>query len=204
MPVQYETAIRALEACMSLDETKVWTNAADMLATWARVYRSREAEVAAKRLRLYAYRRMGELASELRPSGRANVQKGRKGCTGKLPGASSLLQEHGLTIAEARAANFIARLPYEQFQRILKRPRSPLTVAYHLWGKDPVWMQFIRAGMNLRGILRRHPPHEIRVIACMLGERQQGSLRVMVGDLRRLLRSFDGLLTNERDRNQDQ
>ena len=192
IPVEYETALKALAACLSLEETRAWRNTADLLATYARIYRSREAEVAAKRLRLHAYRRMGQLAAELRPSGRANVEKGRRGVAGKLPGAASLLMEHGLTIAEARSANFIGRLPDEQFKRILVRPRSPMTVAYHLWGKDPVWMQFIRAGMNLRGILRRHPPHEIQVIAHMLGERQEGSLRVMVADLRRLLRLFDG------------
>ena len=96
MPVQYEEALKALEACTSLDETTVWSNAADALAAWAQIYRSDEAELKAKRLRLHAYRRMGQLARDLRPPGKMKGG-GYRGCQGKLPGAISLLQEYGLT-----------------------------------------------------------------------------------------------------------
>ncbi|HXR89575.1 MAG TPA: hypothetical protein VN750_04755 [Steroidobacteraceae bacterium] len=199
MPVQYETALKALEACISLDETKIWSNAADALAAWAKIYNSDEAEVKAKRLRLHAYRRMGQLARDLRPPGRMKGG-GHRGCQGKLPGAISLLQEYGLTKTEAGAANFIAQLPEEQFQRVLERPLRPTTVANHLWGKDPVWIAFTRTAMMLRGVLRRHPPCEIQAIARMLGERQEGTLRVVVADLRRMLRQLEGI-SNDSSRN---
>lgn len=192
MPVEYDTAIKALEACTSLDETRVWNNAADALAAWAKIYNSGEAELKAKRLRLHAHRRMGQLARELRPPGRMKGG-GYRGCQGKLPGAISLLQEYGLTKTEAGAANFIAQLPEEQFQRILERPLRPTTVANHLWGKDPVWIAFTRTAMALRGVLRRHPPREIQAIARMLGERQEGTLRVVAGDLRRMLRQLESV-----------
>lgn len=202
MPVQYEAALKALDACTSLDETKVWNNAADALAAWAKIYNSDEAELKAKRLRLHAYRRMGQLARELRPPGRMKGG-GHRGCQGKLPGAISLLQEYGLTKTEAGAANFIAQLPGEQFQRVLERPLRPTTVAHHLWGKDPVWIAFTRTAMTLRGVLRRHPPCEIQAIARMLGERQEGTLRVVVGDLRRMLRQLEGV-SNDSGRNSNQ
>lgn len=202
MPVEYDTAIKALEACTSLDETKVWNNAADALAAWAKIYNSDEAELKAKRLRLYAYKRMGQLARELRPPGRMKGG-GYRGCQGKLPGAISLLQEYGLTKTEAGAANFISQLPEEQFQRILERPLRPTTVANHLWGKDPVWIAFSRTAMTLRGVLRRHPPREIQAIARMLGERQESTLRVVVGDLRRMLRQLEGV-NDEGSRNSNQ
>lgn len=198
MPVEYETAIKALDACTSLDETKAWNNAADALAAWAKIYNSDEAELKAKRLRLHAYRRMGQLARELRPPGRMKGG-GHRGCLGKLPGPNSLLQEHGLTKTEAGAANFIAQLPEEQFQRVLERPLRPTTVANHLWGKDPVWIAFSRTAMALRGVLRRHPPREIQAIARMLGERQEGTLRVVAGDLRRMLRQLESI-TDESSR----
>lgn len=202
MPVEYDTAIKALGACTSLDETKVWNNAADALAAWAQIYNSDEAELKAKRLRLHAYRRMGQLARELRPSGRMKGG-GYRGCQGKRPGAISLLQEYGLTKTEAGAANFIAQLPEEQFQRILERPLRPTTAANHLWGKDPVWIAFSRTAMALRGVLRRHPPREILAIARMLGERQEGTLRVVAGDLRRMLRQLE-VVNDESSRNPHQ
>lgn len=200
MPVEYETAIKALEACTSLDETRIWRSAYHALAAWAKIYNSRDAEFKAKRLRLHAYRRMGQLARELRPSGRA--RRGIKG--GKLPGSVSLLQEHGLSHSEAVAANFIARLPDEDFQRILRRPLSPISVAHQLWGKDPIWLGFCGAATNLRGHLRRHPPREVLAVARMLGERQQGTLRVLLADLRRMLREFDEHAVNDSRRTHNQ
>lgn len=202
MPVQYEEALKALEACTSLDETTVWDNAADALEAWAQIYRSDEAELKAKRLRLHAYRRMGQLARDLRPPGKMKGG-GYRGCRGKLPGAISLLQEYGLTKTEAGSANFLAQLPDEQFQRVLERPLRPTTVAHQLWGKDPVWIAFTRTAMALRGVLRRHPPHEIQAIARMLGERQEGTLRVVTGDLRRMLRQLE-VINDESNRNPNQ
>lgn len=202
MPVQYEEALKALEACTSLDETTVWSNAADALEAWAQIYRSDEAELKAKRLRLHAYRRMGQLARDLRPPGKMKGG-GYRGCQGKLPGAISLLQEYGLTKTEAGSANFLAQLPDEQFQRVLERPLRPTTVAHQLWGKDPVWIAFTRTAMALRGVLRRHPPHEIQAIARMLGERQEGTLRVVTGDLRRMLRQLE-VINDESNRNPNQ
>lgn len=202
MPVQYEEALKALEACTSLDETTVWSNAADALEAWAQIYRSDEAELKAKRLRLHAYRRMGQLARDLRPPGKMKGG-GYRGCQGKLPGAISLLQEYGLTKTEAGSANFLAQLPDEQFQRVLERPLRPTTVAHQLWGKDPVWIAFTRTAMALRGVLRRHPPHEIQAIARMLGERQEGTLRVVTGDLRRMLRQLE-VINDESNRNPSQ
>jgi len=192
MPVEYETAIKALDACATLDETRAWRTAAEALAVWAKLYKSEEAELKAKRLRLYAYRRMGQLATELRPSGRIQQKgPGVRGCKGSLPGAVSLLEEHGLTKTEAGAATWIARLPPTEFEHLLDRPLSPTTLSQHLWNRDPVWMRFSRSAMALRGVLRRHPAREIQGVARMLGDRQTGTLKVLIGDLRRLLRDFD-------------
>lgn len=65
MPVEYEAACKALAACESIDEGKYWSDKADALAAWAKIYKSDEAAVAARRLKLMAFRRMGELASAM-------------------------------------------------------------------------------------------------------------------------------------------
>jgi NTP pyrophosphatase (non-canonical NTP hydrolase) len=65
MPVQYEEACRLLAECLTLDESKLWADRADMLAAWAKLYKSDEAAIAARRLKLKAFRKMGELAEEI-------------------------------------------------------------------------------------------------------------------------------------------
>src|SRR5208282_4621524 len=67
VPVEYETAITALTECAHLDEAKYWDNKADALAAWAKIYHSDECARKAKMLKMHAYRRMGQLAGELRP-----------------------------------------------------------------------------------------------------------------------------------------
>lgn len=51
LPVEYEQAVAALSACCSIDEAKTWSDKADALAAWAKIYRSRDADRQARRLR---------------------------------------------------------------------------------------------------------------------------------------------------------
>ena len=106
VPVQYETAIKALTECIHLDDAKVWADKADALAAWAKIYRSKDAELKAKQLKLHAFRRMGQIAEELRPTRRA----GRNSL-----GAASLLIESGLQKHVAATVVRIARAPESQF-----------------------------------------------------------------------------------------
>src|ERR1700690_2101621 len=70
MPVEYETALQALQECITLEDTKYWSDKADALAVWAKIFHSDDAARKAKQLKLKAFRRMGELARELRPGKR--------------------------------------------------------------------------------------------------------------------------------------
>lgn len=65
MPVEYEEACKALAACATIDEGKYWSDKADALAAWAKIYKSDEAAIAARRLKLQAFRRMGEIATQM-------------------------------------------------------------------------------------------------------------------------------------------
>jgi hypothetical protein len=124
VPIEYEAALKALAACTSLDEAKYWSNASDALAAWARMYKNDEAGVSARRLKLHAYRRMGELAQQLRPW-TPGAKKGSPLCSGAGKGAPSLLMEQGLALHQANAASAAARMPRRKFEAIVNLPRPP-------------------------------------------------------------------------------
>src|SRR5208282_833658 len=154
VPVEYETAIRALTECASLDEAKYWDNKADALAAWAKIYHSDEAARKSKALKLHAYRRMGQLAKELRPGGRG-------GAAGSKPGPLSLLMENGLAHKEASAANKLASLTEKQFERVTRHPLAPTTVMLRLVDIEPVWRDFVRVVQVLRAFSRNNTPSAV-------------------------------------------
>jgi hypothetical protein len=123
VPVEYEAAVTALQCCLALDEAKTWGDKADALAAWAKIYRNDDAGRKARQLKLHAYRRMGELALELRPK---TYRKGLPKIRGaQLPGPHSLLLETGLTRRQAHAASKLAHLDAEAFQKLADMPRPP-------------------------------------------------------------------------------
>lgn len=97
MPVVYEDACKALVACTTLDEAKYYSDKSDALAAWAKIYKSDEAAMAAKRLKLHAYRRMSELAEEI-----AATLSSRPKSAGKAPcivaGCDSISVARGLCV----------------------------------------------------------------------------------------------------------
>lgn len=132
MPVEYEAACKALAACESIDEGKYWSDKADALAAWAKIYKSDEAAVAARRLKLQAFRRMGQIAEELRPPAEkwtkerhAAYERDRR--AGKVPpksrnkGAHSLLIEHGFSKNVAPTILAAARAPEAEFEKLVEK-----------------------------------------------------------------------------------
>ena len=119
VPVEYEEAIKDLIACQNIDDAKYWSDKADALAAWAKMYRDDKASVEAKRLKLHAFNRMGELAKELRPKKSAGFGKG------SLPGARSMLVEKGLTYSQAAIATKLGSSSKEEFESIVNLPRPP-------------------------------------------------------------------------------
>lgn len=185
VPVEYESAVTALQACITLDETKYWSDKADALAAWARIYRNDEAGLKAKRLKLHAYRRMGEIAAELRPlRGRKQGEGVGKGA---LPGPRTLLKEHGLSVAEADAARILATIPKRQFTDILKRPVAP-TTARHLLRDETVWREVARAAMSLRSVFRRHTPADVIAV---LTELEKPKARELMNELMEWMDEFE-------------
>lgn len=120
VPLEYEAAVKALAACLTLDEAKYWNDKADALAAWAKIYHSDDVSRKARALKLHAYRRMGILAAELRPANR--FEEGRH-----MPGPLSALVAAGLSDSQAKAARAVAKLPKRKFDREVaaERPRAP-------------------------------------------------------------------------------
>jgi hypothetical protein len=185
VPVEYEQAVTALQACLTLDESKYWSDRADALAAWAKIYGNDQAGRKAKMLKLHAYRRMGILAAELCPPGSRKMGVGNG--KGSLPGPRALLESHGLSTAAADAARTLANLPKREFVSLLSRPISP-TTARHYVRDITIWHEVQRALMSLRSVTRRHTPAQV-VATLSLIEKQNG--RALAGEISEWLDEFD-------------
>jgi hypothetical protein len=124
VPAEYNEAVKALAACVTLDEAKYWDDKAEALKAWAKIYGDDEAGLSARRLKLHAYRRMGELAMQMRPW-KPGARKGCKMGEGAGKGVPSLLVEHGLPMHKANAASAAARMPRRKFQALVNQPKPP-------------------------------------------------------------------------------
>jgi len=183
MPVEYDRALQALVACTRIDEARTWSDKADALAAWARIYQNDQASVLARRLKLHAYRRMGELAEELRPK---HPDAG---------GPRSLLLEQGLTMPQASAARCLARMPAPNFARACKDPASPVTVAQRQSNRRPVWKRFGRASSMLVTLLEEQSADELARGIRDSGEKALVDGRARVGFLVQQLTELQRLLT---------
>lgn len=158
LPVQYEEACKALVACTTIDEVKYYSNKADALAVWAKMFKDNTASLAAKRLKLHAYRRMGSLAGELRPTRRL-------GARGVSKGPFSLLMENGLNADNARAARRLAKMVDDNFIKLvdLPKPPSPLSTTLYRVNGSEAWRVFSRvAGVGtFRAFCRRHAAKQL-------------------------------------------
>jgi hypothetical protein len=184
VPVEYEQAVTALQACISLDETKYWDAKADALAAWARIYRNDDAGRKAKMLKIHAYRRMGLLAQELNPRRSTAATGGR----GSVPGSGprSLLLQNGLTVAQADAARVISKLPERSFNKLLKNPVSP-TTARHQLRDNTVWHQMQAAAMSLRSRCRANTPAQV---VATLTDTEKANAKQLVTEITEWLDEF--------------
>lgn len=138
IPVEYGEACKALAACVTLEGAKYWSDAADALAAWAKMYHDTTIEDDARRLKSRAAREMGRLARELRP---------KKEFVGTVPDARTIngvrpifrtttdeLRNIGLTTSEAQDALALSKatVSRKRFETIINQtpaPRSPNRVA---------------------------------------------------------------------------
>jgi hypothetical protein len=161
VPVEYEAALRALAACMCIDDAKYFNDKADALAAWAKIYRDDEAGHEAKRLKLHAYRRMGELARTLRPQ---TIRRRPDGTSaGTTRGHQSLLREHGLTTGMVSQVSRISAMPRAKFEAAVSSssPPSPTALINTMRAGTESWRVVANpdngcSPMTFRTFCRRH------------------------------------------------
>jgi hypothetical protein len=160
VPVEYETAVNALQACIDLNEAKYWKDKAEMLSAWAKMYHHDRAGLLAKRLKLHAFRRMGQLAEQLRPTKYAT-----KGHIGRQPGASKLLEEHGVNRNQATLMIRLGKVPDRKFESVVNSPAPPSPsyfYALHEGNSSDGWRSLRNGGFkSFLSFLRGHRPREV-------------------------------------------
>jgi hypothetical protein len=144
VPVEYETAIKALQACRNIDDAKYWSDKASALAAWAKIYHSRQVMREARLLKLHAYRHMAELAHAIRDA----AGKGR---------IRTILEEKGLSVTEARQIDGVGRIPKEQFERALASPRPAAPWAFSRGGE----VSELKPLRSMHTMAKRAEAHEI-------------------------------------------
>lgn len=192
VPIEYEAACKALEACETLDEAKYWSDKSDALAAWAKIYHDDVVTLKAKRLKLKAYRRMGELAFELRPA------KGKKGhLGGGAPGPRSLLMEMGLNKAESDAARTLAKMRSARFFEETDRPhpRSPIYAAQRgAAGASEAWAEIAKSGVGLMSFQSWCGRHDARALCSVLSNDEAQKCRSAVLKIQEWLDAFEQYL----------
>lgn len=141
-PVIYEDACKALASCKDIDEAKYYSDKADALGAWAKIYKSDRAALESRRLKLFAFRRMGQLAEEIRP------RYSRVSRHGFAPGPRALLVEKGLSPTNASLARRAASVPEPQFKKLLDAPtcHTPSSLTASMLKCSESWRIFSSAG----------------------------------------------------------
>jgi hypothetical protein len=191
VPVEYESAVRSLIACSTLDDAKYWSDKADALAAWARIYHHDRAGLEAKRLKLHAYRRMGELAKELRPGGALGKAPGGL-ALGRAPGPQSLLIEAGLSKLQARSAARLRDLPLTKFSALVNSPRPPSPSTVHACHRgSSAWFELTRPGGSPMSFRTWTRGHDSKSLAKLLAPDEVDKARTLVTELIEWLDDFE-------------
>lgn len=147
VPVVYEEACRAITACKSIDEAKYWSDKADALSAWARIYNEDKVSIEAKRLKLHAYRRMAELADQIMPQWRA--ERGFRYATVPI-----ILADYGIGRSQARVIAKIGEMPAAVVKRAIdkRKPPTPSTLALVDNTPSPQWTKIKRTMSSLNSL----------------------------------------------------
>jgi hypothetical protein len=170
MPVVYTDAVTALTRCRTLDEAKYFSDKAEALAAWAKIYNSNQASVEATRLKWHAYRRMGVLAEELMPKA---DQRG---------GATALLKEQGFSHSTASVIRRVARLTHGEFKELVdqERPYAPSVVRHYDRQGTDSWITFQDHIGRLRLFCDKHDAKEF---ANELAPDERKRAKLIMGDI---------------------
>jgi hypothetical protein len=196
LPIEYEEAVRNLEACTTLDDAKYWDNMSDALAAYAKMYNDDEAGRKSKKLKLHSYRKMGKIAQILRPGvGTGRLARAVKGRVGFQKGPQSVLIEHGLDRNRTNQAIHAANLGEEEFTEVVNRtnPPSPRSLYRQVVG-SPAWNALNQSLYGLRAFARKN---DAANVAQELRPNEAAIARLAIIELLEWLDRFEQALPKE-------
>jgi hypothetical protein len=127
LPENYEKAKQAIAECERIDQCADWADKAAALASYARQADNRDLENDARRIRLRAVRRCGDLL--LTYDGRGGDRsKTVTALTFAPPSRAEVAEEAGLSEHKTRVAVQIANIPEEEFEATVESNTPPGTV----------------------------------------------------------------------------
>jgi hypothetical protein len=185
MPRQYGEAVRAIAACTTLNESLHWSQRAEALSAWARMYGEDLVGAEARRLKLHAYRRMAQLAQQLTPNWKPRARG--------TVSPRTLLVNHGLTPGQANTIRGIGALPQKRFDAAIKaeKPPTPGTLVHIDCADSPAWARTKRAASVFRTVANHQNPREL---ATKIPEGQRMHAKVMAAELIGWLQRFERAL----------
>jgi hypothetical protein len=180
LPINYKAAKQALAECDRVDECKTWADKAEAVATYARISSDREMELTARRIRLRAIARIGELLLQIPNTSRGLHTAGAQLKGGSLPNPASRLgigRAAGLRPQDVNQALSIARIPPEIREVAIESadPPKPSVLEKHPARIRPRPVRFDRftPGPEYRAVflhaggltmftsfLKKHPPEK--------------------------------------------
>lgn len=181
--IVYEQAIRAVQACRTIDEARYWDNKSDALAAWAKIYADDRVLREARALKLRAWRRIGEIATEIRPK----LSRGRLGMRGPN---SLLIEEYGFQETRAREIVRIAQMPEKDFVSVAEseRPPSPTYLVGHLLRPNPLWADVSHRMQVFLSKARKTDP---AAVAATLDEKQADKAWALCAEIRKWIDEFE-------------
>lgn len=160
-PANYQAAKTALKVCIDIDECKDWENKTTAMAVYAKQIRDPEMEAMAKKIKLQAMVRLGEILLTFPPT----PTRGNRDGTRNVVAASK-----GISIADA--------CRYAAMARVEKKIRDPLIEA-----KVPIHPRVLTS-MGRVGFSSGHSTSS--AYKAIISKEQKGSLGMFVTFISRL------------------
>lgn len=124
LPQTYESARKALNKCVRVDECKTWSDKAVAVASYARQAKDQTLERLATRIRARAVRRAGELLNEIEMQSKYNAKKQSTGA-GTSFSRTNTARQAGLSKRQQVTAMRLAKIPENEFEEQLSADDPP-------------------------------------------------------------------------------
>lgn len=175
LPINYQAAKRALIECEHVDECRDWANRAEAMATYAHLARDEQMELIARRVRLRAIARAGELLLSIPNNYRGLHLTSNQGSKPNPQSRAGVGRAAGMRPQDVTQALAIARVPLDVRELLIEStdPPPPSRLATHpgrirprpvrldRFTPGPAYREmFIHAGglCAFVSFLKRHPP----------------------------------------------